>query len=480
MRLQDVLNYNPQQAELAKYPERIETNGRHLSCEYRFAPGEDHDGITVRVPVQEAGAVSGEAFQWLVPGLLKEKITTMVKSLPKEVRKQLVPVNETVQIILDHMPAQSGTSLKTALSRFIRRRWGFEIPAAVWDESQLPDYLRMRIAVTDEKGRTLRAARDTRVLQTCNAAAPPSDAFNQARRKWERAPVETWDFGDLPETITLHGNGGQQWTAYPALQKHNAEIVLTALDEFGLARRIHREGVQALLLKHIGHEKKYLQKNLALPYSSDPACRYFGGRRILEEQLTARVLEEHLAKDIRTAAEFDKAVEFLHTEAIAAWGQRKKRELLKVIEAYQNLRLQLADLERIHPRNVALHSFINELRSILQQLVPDNFVALYGDERLAQLPRYLKGMAVRAERAVVDLEKDRQKVNLISAYMKRLHEWVRQLAPDSSAQKRAAIEDFFWMLEEYRIAVFAPEVKTACPVSAKRLDALITRIEELV
>ncbi|MBI5552923.1 MAG: ATP-dependent RNA helicase HrpA [Desulfobacterales bacterium] len=474
----DLLSQQPDDQALSQFPDRIDADGRPLPCDYRFAPGEENDGVTVRVAARAAGAVPAEAFQWLVPGLLKEKIAALIKSLPKELRKRLVPVNETVETIASQMPVQRHVALSTALSRFIRERWGLTIPAAAWNETQLPDHLRMRIAVTDDDGRVVRAARDAAVLQS-EAPAEASQAFEKARRAWESGPIAQWNFGDLPETILLKGPGRREWTAYPALEARAQEIFLTAFADITQARQTHPQGVRGLLQKRLGAELKYLRKNLALPYDLDAHCRYFGGRPALEGRLVERVLDDHLARDIRAAADFEAWLEAIHKGNMAAWGQGLRQSLLDVLETYQAARLRLLELEKAHLRNAALKSLLDDLRAGLEKLVPEDFIKRYAAERLPHLPRYTRAVALRAERAAVDLEKDRAKAQKAAVYETHVERLTQELMPQSSAEKCRALEELFWMVEEYKISIFAPEIKTAQPVSAKRLDALVAAVEAL-
>ncbi len=479
LNLDDLLNHAPGSEELEQYPEQIEADGLPLACDYRFTPGEAEDGVTVRVPMRAAGALTGDSFQWLVPGLLKEKIAALIKALPKELRKQLVPVNDTVATIVTQMPIQRDISLSTALSRFVRQKWRIDIPAALWNESHLPDHLRMRIALTDDHGQVVRAGRDACVLTQSESTAAP-ETFQQARQAYERGPIEQWDFEDLPETIVLSGPAKTRHTAYPALEVRGNIIVRTAFADLAAARRAHPQAVKALLVQRLGTEIKFLRRNLALPYSTEAQCRYFGGRPALEEQLFQRVLDDHLAKDLRTREAFETLLEELHRQNIAAWGQALKPHLMTVLDAYQTTRMAMADLEKAHPVNGPLHLFLNELRTGLQHLVPEHFIALYDESRLQQLPRYLRATAIRAERAAVDLEKDRAKSRQIEPYEARLSALIQELTIHSSEEKRRAVEEFFWMLEEFKISLFAQQIKTLRPISAKRLDAMIREIGDLV
>lgn len=481
LRLQesDLLAQQPDRRALAQYPDRITAGDRLLPCNYHFAPGQPSDGITILVPQDAAAAVPAESFQWLVPGLLKEKIAALIKALPKEMRRQLVPVNEVVQVISENMPVQRDTDLATALSRFLRRRMGIEIPASAWNEALVPEHLRMRIAVTDDKGRVVRAGRGPEVLRNGAVTDAPAD-FERLKRAWEHGPVTQWDFGDLPQTVSLKGPGKRQMTAYPALEERAKGVMLTIFADAAAARRAHPRGVTALLKGRLGGDIRFLKKNLALPYAYEAPGRYFGGRPALEAQLTQTVLARHLTRDIRTAAEFDAFLEELHSQNIAAWGQTHRGHVLAVLDSYQAVRLQLADIEKSHPGNTALHAFIDRRRNQLQHLVPDRFVALYDTPRMKLLPRYIRAVGLRTERAAVDLEKDRLKAQRVAPFENRMAELIQRLNARSSAPKRCAVEDFFWLLEEFKISVFAPEIKNVQPVSAKRLERAIKDIEEMV
>ncbi|MBR9982455.1 MAG: ATP-dependent RNA helicase HrpA [Desulfatitalea sp.] len=476
----DLLYSAPEADQLARFPEQVAAGDLALALQYRFAPGEENDGVTLQVPETAAGAVADEAVQWLVPGLLGEKIAALIRALPKEHRRKLVPINETVQTIVDRMPADPRTRIATALSRFIRNQWGVAIPETAWNEGQLPDYLRMRIAVTDPQGRILRAGRDTGVLTGPGHGPAPPDDFDRARRAWERGPIDAWDFGDLPETVALPAGKGRAHTGYPCLEARADTVILTALADRLAARRTHPQGVKALLMVRFKSEIKFLRKNLALPYESHALCRYIGGRQALEEQLFQRVLDEQLARDVRTSAAFEDLAALIAGENMAAWGQTKRRHLLTILDAYHALRTRLADIERAHPANAAMTAFLNDLRGMLGALAPDNLIALYSDDRLTHLPRYIRAISMRAERGVLDLEKDQAKASQIAPFARRLQALVRDLTPNTSAERRQAVEDFFWMLEEFRIAVFAPEVKTAHPVSAKRLEKQFKELEQMI
>lgn len=480
LRREDLLNYQPDSEELDRYPTAMTQGRQRFACEYRYDPGEENDGVTVRVPAAAAASVAPETFQWLVPGLLKEKIAVLVKGLPKELRKQLVPLADTLDIILAEMPPQRETSLINALSRFIERRFQVAIPAAAWDESVLPDHLRMRIAITDSAGRVLRSSRDAGILQDTRQSPALPDEFKQARARYERTGIHSWDFGDLPDTVILTSPAGRRWTAYPALEVRGTDIVLTAFAESARALKTHPAGVKALLLKQFAPDVKYLHKNLKLPQTCEAAARYFGGIKALDRMLIERIEKDLFEAFIRTRSEYENRVSQLLKGGIAGRGQQLRHWTIDIINAYHECRVLLHAFEERHPGNSALHAFLSDLRQMLHHLVPEKFISLYSSERLQHVPRFIRALCTRAERGMVNLEKDRAKERQVEPYRRRLEEFIGTLTPQSSEEKRRQVEDLFWMLEEYKISIFAQEIKTSQPVSAKRLGARIRTIEGLV
>ncbi len=477
---EDLLVYRPGAEEMAQFPDRIPAGSLTIQCEYRFAPGKREDGITAKVPAPAADSIRCTTFQWLVPGLLEEKVAALIKGLPKELRKQLVPVAESARIISAEMPVEPQTHLANALSRFIRRRFKTDIPASAWDETQLPDHLRMRIALTDAKGRIIKSSRDAAILNAGDIGYPIGSEFETVKRQWERGPIETWDFGDLPETVILTGPGSRQWTAWPALEDRDGMVVLTVFDDATQARKAHIRGVRALLVRCFSGEIKFLRKNLQLSVGFDPMARYFGGRKALEDQMVSRVVDDLMLKAVRTAEGYHAIVQKLEREGLAGQGQTKRERVMEILEAYTELRLSLHSHEKASFGKPQVLIFLEEMRARLNKLVPKNFIQLYGDDRLLRLVRYIQAIALRAERGRVNPEKDKIKAGRIEPFERRLEHLALTLGPESSHEKRQAVESFFWMLEEYKISVFAQEIRTAQPVSSQRLEKHLEKIESMV
>ncbi|MEJ2157795.1 MAG: ATP-dependent RNA helicase HrpA [Desulfobacteraceae bacterium] len=477
---EDLLQVRPSEPELALYPDRIKLGARQIAVDYQYRLGAADDGVTAKIPAQMTQRIDDQPFEWLVPGMLEEKITALIKALPKSYRRQLVPVAQTVEVIMAKMPMEREKRLANCLSHFIGQQFGVHIPAAAWEEQLLPDHLRMRIALTDDRGKVIKSGRDASVLGLADIGYPLESDFDTEKQKWERFPIDTWDFGDLPDTVTLKGAAGHKWTAIPALEERKGALALTLFTEVNQAEAAHIMGIRHLLMKRFNQDVKYLRRNLRLPASSDSAARYFGGRKVLESQIATKVLDDLMLKNIRSAEGFQALLQKLERAGIPGRGRTKLRAVVDLISVYADLRTQLHRLEKAHARKKPVMLFIESLRDHLNALMPKGFIGLYDNDRLERLMRYLQAMSLRAQRGLVDLEKDRIKSREVEVFTEQLNCLIQSLSPRSSRERRMAVEALFWMLEEYKISVFAQEIKTAEPISARRLRSQLEKIEAMV
>ena len=483
MKSEDIRRYDPDEKELSCFPDRLDLGHLSLDCAYRFDPGNPDDGVTVSIPAPVAGSVPHESLEWLVPGLYKEKITALIKGLPKTYRKKLVPVADTVDIVIHEMP-RTRTSLITALGNFIFTRFNIDIPASAWPDDLLPDHLKMRISITDTKGKEISSGRDPVLLSRRISNKGPVIAtpeLDAAKKIWERDGITGWDFSDLPESIELKGIDSAKWPVYPGLQKaaeKGESVNLRLFLNHESALSSHREGVAALFSLHLSKDLKYLKKALKLPKNMDKAADYFGGSACVEKRLFEHIIKNLFIKNIRTRNAF-----YAHAEAAARSMLSEGRELLErslpVLKSYLETRSALYTFEVAHKTSPVVLQFLNGIRAELSKLIPENFVDLYDPERLVHLVRYMKALVVRAERGMVDLEKDRTKSDAVTVYTERLGQLLNGLAESASEEKKAAIEALYWLIEEYKVSIYAQELKTSVPVSRKRLEEVIREIERM-
>ncbi len=478
---EDLLQAEPDADELALYPEEIELGRTRLKADYRFNPGGEDDGITVAVPVGRAHRVDPADADWLVPGLLEEKITALLKTLPKRYRRRLAPVSDAATVIAREMPRGTG-DLLTAMGHFIHQRFGVDIPATAWSEADLPAHLRMRFALKGPEGETLAVDRDARVLQASTPVPPRETLVADLRRHWERNGITAWDSGDLPEAVAADTKDEPDYALFPALTRagegaRGVDLRLYATHEEALAK--HRDGVAALLEIVLADDLRHLKRQLRLPPETARRVRFAGGHPALERQLYERVIRDHFYRDLRTADAFAQHAAAARRQLIPD-GQALVAAAAPVVTAYDEVREVLFGLERQVGGRGVVAEFLLDRREDIHRLVPENFVSLYGRERLAHLPRYLQAIALRARRALQQFDRDRPKAEEIGRFEARLQRLLEALTPRTSAAKREALEALFWLIEEYKVSIFAQELKTAVPVSAKRLEKKISAISRML
>jgi ATP-dependent helicase HrpA len=483
MKPEDIARYRPDEKELSQFPSSIDLGNLSFDCTYKFEPGEADDGVTISIPSSSAYTIPPESIDWPVPGLYREKITALIKGLPKTFRKRLVPVSNTADVIVHEMP-KTKSALITALGDFIYTRFGVDIPASAWPDDRLPDHLKMRVSITGPKGEEICSGRGPAILnrsipKTCETGE--SKEMESARKTWERTGITGWDFPDLPERIVLRGKNRTQWVVYPGLQPADGKeksVNLRLFQNMENALASHKKGVGALFAFHFSKDLKFLKKSLVLPKNMQKKADYFGGAKPFEKQMYRCVIHRLFHQNIRSKAAF-----YAHTESVAPVILPKGRKFanlsLSVLEEYHKTRTVFYNLETAHSTNHGVLEFLKGLRVELSRLVPDTFMDLYDMDRLTHLSRYIKAGAIRAERALVNFEKDQAKAKEIEIFTRSLNTLLQGLSPTVSERKKAAVEAYFWLIEEYKISVFAQELKTPVRVSKKRLEEKLKKIERM-
>ncbi|MBN2438970.1 MAG: ATP-dependent RNA helicase HrpA [Deltaproteobacteria bacterium] len=477
MREEDLLAREPETAEIALFPETVTTGGWRLDCVYHYEPGKPEDGVTLKIPVQAGPVVSAAVLDWAVPGLLREKITALLKGLPKEYRKKLMPLAGTCEIILRDMPREG--LLLTALGRFLYNRFGVNIPSDRWPLHELEEHLRLRFSIVDGKDRELAAGRDVAILEKVFVDQEESRVFAETRNEWEKSGLTAWDFGDLPEQISLRNGGIHAPPAFPALAADEAGIGIRLFRSATEALLSHRKGVRALLAMRLREEVKHLRKTVAPTGDLKIWAAAFGGVKPLENALVEKVMTDLFEADVRTEADFARHAERIRPEILPR-GLAAVRLVGPPLKALYETAERLRTLEGSNRENRPLLAFLAELRDESTRLLPPDFLIRYDEERLNHIGRYLRALAIRAERGTVHLQKAIERGQKINALEDWREKALRELPSHASGEKRRALVDFVWMIEEYKVSLFAQELKTALPISRKRIDARMAEIQRML
>ena len=477
MKEEDILQRRPENEELSLYPDEILLDTHRFPCVYRFAPGTADDGITLKVPIHMVSALTAHSADWIIPGLLREKVAALLKGLPKEYRKKLPPLSRACDVIMSEMHKGEG-SLLPALSRIIHAAFRVDIPVSLWAPDALAEYLQIRVSVVDAQGKEVAASRDIHELRKGIIADAESAAFNKARLSWEKPGLTAWDFGELPAEIPLESAGIFEGYAYPGLEAGEQCVNIRVFKSRQEADASHRRGVMALYAMFFRNDLKYLRKALSLSGDVKTWTEKFGGVKTVENMIFDKVLHDLFAKDIRTHSAFIDHAESVSGRILPA-GQAVLKKCVPLLQAYNDSVSAMDTAENTNRFNKAVIQYLVQLRRELSLLMPRDFLMHYDDERLNHVPRYLKALSIRAERGVAHLGKALAKEHEIKIFSVKLQDMVNITAKGVSEEILNAIEHYRWMIEEYKVSVFAQELKTAFPVSPKRLEKKIQEIERM-
>jgi ATP-dependent helicase HrpA len=468
----------PDEEVLAGFPDRLTIDGQEFDLSYTYAPGDEKDGITIHVPATLASRFPIERLDWVVPGLLQEKVTALIKGLPKRYRRQLVPVSKTVATVArDLVPTPE--PLVTALARLLYDKIGVDIPASEWSTSKIPEHLHMRVAITDHRGRILHAGRDSTVLRrplgTVTAEQESLQAWQDARTEWETTGITSWSFGALPEQIHVDVN----LVAHPGLEPADGCINIRLFSSADRALETHKRGIAKLFALHLAKELKFVRRALKLPQNMAAGAAYFGGLQVFEKILYDNLLKRLFYLDIRTPEAFSARAAEIKPDLIPK-GKDLMERAETVLSSFHQARSLATRTKGANKSNKAVVALCVAIQQELESLVPPHFLELYSLDRLAHLPRYVKAMGVRVERGANDIEKDRRKAADVAVFEDAHAEMKKSLSLHSSADKIEAVDEYRWMIEEYKVSVFAQDLKTPFPVSSKRLRKRASEIERMI
>ena len=443
-------------------PEVWRQGDLELALSYRFEPGAEHDGVTVHIPLAVLGRVRPEGFDWLVPALRLELITALMRSLPKELRKALVPVPDVAAAVVGRLRPRRG-ALLDALARELEAERGVRIPRAAWDPGRLPAHLRLTFRIEDEGGVALAEGTDLEALR--EQLRPRLRArLARATEGLERTGLTAWTIGTLPRTVTLEGTGGAV-EAYPALVDEGETVGVRVMDTPAAQARAMAAGTRRLLLLTVPSPLKQLGARLPAPAQLSLATAPHGSLRAALDDAVVATVDALLAQAGGPA--WDEAgFRRLRDHVAARLAPTTERVVDQVVAILDARRAVQRRLEAIGG-TPALRPARDDVARQLGRLVFPGFIAATGTRRLADVERYLRAAERRLERLPdvpgPDLDRMRAIQELEAAYRAR----VDALPP--GAARPAALDEARWLLEELRVSQFAQALGVRGQVSAKRV-----------
>ncbi|MHB1145834.1 MAG: ATP-dependent RNA helicase HrpA [Thiobacillus sp.] len=448
-------------ADHALFPETMLVDSVACKLKYRFEPGHALDGVTLHLPLYLLNRIEPAQVDWLVPGLIREKLTALLKFLPKATRRPLIPLPDTVTAFLS-VAKPGEQTLTAALAAFIHRKTGADIHPDEW-KGELPAHLMMNLSVIDDSGQELASGRDLAVLrQQLGGAARITYGSGAGDSEFERTGLVEWNFGDLPEQVKFK-RGGRELIGYPALVDNGETVDLRLLDADDVAESETRRGVVRLLRIALAAQFRQLDKDLSRETALALKYRSFGSPEQLRAALIDAIATRALLGDDdtpRDAKTFGKQKERAKPRMAVV-----KQALLRDVAEILDLHTQVAARLAVKPQFTAA---MRDETAHLAALVAPDFITATPWTHLKDLPRYLRGILKRLEKLPAAEQRDARGMagvlTLQNKYLAR-----RALV---KGEVPGALEDFRWQLEELRISLFAQELKTPCPVSVKRLDKL--------
>jgi ATP-dependent helicase HrpA len=451
-----------------EFPDEWRHDDTAMPLTYVFDPGSRRDGVTVDVPLAQLNQLDADEFWWQVPGHREELVTELIRSLPKQWRRQLVPAPDHARAVVEHLyPGRD--PLPVAVATQLRRLTGVDVPADAFDYDKIPDHLRLGFRVVDgdtvvAEGKDLDQLRD-------ELRPRLRSALSDAAARVEHPGMTAWEIDDLPREVTAR-QGRHDVRGYPALVDEGDRVAVRVLESPHEQGRAMRRGTRRLLLLSIGSPATAVARRLdnraklslaASPYPSVPA----------------------LLNDCAGAAIDD----LVATAGGPAWDRDGFGRLRDLVRAelhdvtYETTTVAATSLDLAATVRRRLDQLagdqdarhvLDDMRAQLSWLVHDGFVAETGRAQLAHVPRYLRAMTYRLDRLAADAARDDQRMLEVQAVEDDYDRLVDGLPPHR--RDDADVTDVRWSIEELRVSLFAQALGTARPVSAKRLRAAIAAI----
>ncbi len=488
------------------FPKMVRLGGVDCTAAYLHEPGDARDGITVTIPLFVLNQVQEERCEWLVPGMLKDKIQALLKSLPQRPRSRFVPLPESATRLAELLgtPDRVGhTGLTDALLKQVRDETSLDVKRADFKLDMVPPHLFMNFRVVDEHGRQLGQGRNLGALKAelgakargafqalaslkiapVAGSKPDSDkkpsentvdkAQAAPEKRAKTAPTAqaeqrytAWTFGELPELMEI-GKGGQTLIGFPALIDAGDAVTIEVFDEPEVAAAKHRAGLRRLCALQIKDALKYLEKNIPDLQKMAVAYMPLGTQEELRAQILDVALDRAFLQGLlpTNAPDFERRVQEGRAR-LTLIANEVARLALTILQEYSAAVRKLKDTK-------GAPEATQDAQQQLQRLMPKQFLAAAPWPQLAHFARYLRAIVLRLDKVRADPARDAARLAELRPQEQRY--W--RLVAERKGQVDARMQELRWLLEELRVSFFAQELRTPQPVSAKRLDKLWAQIQ---
>ncbi|MBQ9183973.1 MAG: DUF3418 domain-containing protein, partial [Neisseriaceae bacterium] len=459
-----LLQHAKQNAIDEQFPEYLQTPDGKFKLSYRFEPHHPMDGVTVAIPLSVLNRINANRLEWLVAGMLREKLTLLIKALPKQIRRLCVPVPQFITQFLSQ-DIDYSEQIIPQLARFIAKTAGDmrlldEIKIDEWTNFRLPEYAYFNIKVIDDSHQELAMGRDINQLKQQLGKAATA-AFRDSSNEFEQDNLTTWTIGKLPYNIKF-ARGKQQLVGFPALKvEKDGKIALRLFDTEIEAQQSHRIGVVALMKGQFKEQIKDLQKGIQDFTKISLIFRQIASDTLKEEITNAIcdrafIADDDLPRDEKSFKEqIKKAKSRLPAVKVAI-----NEHLLATATAYAELQGQLSS---------GKHPLCSVLRPLCDDLLHPQFITQTPYEQWVRMPIYIKAMSVRMDKYGNNPTRDTAREADIQALYNEWQNKINDLQQNNQSIS-GSLKNFYWKIQELRVSLFAQELKTPYPVSLKRLS----------
>lgn len=444
-----------------QFPKFWQTADGKFKLSYRFEPHHPLDGVTMTVPLTVLNRLHAPSLEWLVPGMLREKIQLLIKALPKQIRRICVPVPDFITKFLESNPDRQAAIIPQ-LAHFIAKSAGDmrileQIDQDAWAAQELPEHCYLNLRIIDDGGQELAGGRKLHELQQQLGQAA-AVTFRDNTQEFERDNVTAWDIGTLPESIKF-ARGKQQLTGYLGLQKEkDGRIALRLFDTTEAAEQAHRQGVIELMKLQLKEQVKDLNKGI----------QGFTQAAMLLKHINADTLRDDLTQAVCDRAFIGEDDLPRNEKAFKEQIKRARSRLPAVKEALSRYLQETAAAYAELNGKLGKHPLTHLMRQRLQTLLAAGFATRTPWAQWPRLPIYLKAMTLRLEKysgnPARDAAREADIQELEQMWQEKTDSLIKQGLPISDG-----LAGFKWMIEELRVSLFAQELKTPYPVSVKRL-----------
>jgi ATP-dependent helicase HrpA len=463
----DLMQREAGEVDEVRFPDALEVGGNMLPLRYRFEPAEADDGATLLVPDVLLDTLEADRLAWLVPGWQLEKVIAVLRELPKAQRKLLVPVPENARRALEELTRGGLRGFHSGLAGWISERIGTTVTAAQLAALPLPDWLRMNIRVVDAQDGVLAEGRDLAALKRKVLGTSALSAHREAEDSG--ALHRQWDFGELPLSRRIERNG-LLLTVYPAIEDRHGAVALVEARGALLAEEISRRGVGRLALLALPQQTRYWHKRVSEDRELVLQSRGLDLVQPLADALVQRIFfEAFVPPDTPLPRSREAFIQRLDAAraGLEEAGTRLVGIVRSVLTEWRAVRSRIDGV-----RNSASLAAMSDVNAQLAMLLPPDFIESTPHPWLGHLPRYLKAIARRLGRLPAEARRDEELAARARPFMVALK---ALQAPPGAAGRRAELQQLRWMIEEFRVSLYAQDLKAVMRVSEQRLAEQLER-----